>query len=193
MSLKAADLQKKHNLEGAPDPFPSLSIDNNASSNRGGPGRSSALDTGSETSFPSLASTPTPKTPTVPSAWATSGPKIQKTIIKSAPQSVHTFDLGDIDLKTAGKDGKSTTLGEVIRAVMAKTNAHIEASSQRKTGMTTFVIKADNDAIVERAQRQLTAMLSTTVSLSSARSYSQSDYSLRSPKPLIRLYPRLVA
>ena len=89
-----------------------------------------------------------------------------------APQLTHTFDLSNIDLKTAGKDGKPITLSEAIKTVMAETNSHIEASSQRNTGITTFFIKAGNDLIVKRAQRQLTAILSTAVSFLSVYSYS---------------------
>jgi len=132
----------------------------------------SALETGSETSFPSLVSTPVPKSPTVPSTWATSRPTTQKNTAKLAPQLTHTFDLSNIDLKTAGKDGKPITLSEAIKTVMAETNSHIEASSQRNTGITTFFIKAGNDLIVKRAQRQLTAILSTAVSFLSVYSYS---------------------
>ncbi|KAG9027265.1 hypothetical protein FRB95_007948 [Tulasnella sp. JGI-2019a] len=175
MSLSAADLQKRHALEGAPDPFPSLGEQDTNSSKVNGASSSEhkhragsnkqvakpvSLDTSSEAAFPSLGSA---KTPTA----ASSGGWSDVSRIKRAAVKTYGFtdslDLGDIDLRTAGKDGKPTTLGDVMKTVISKTGMIIESSTQRKTGMTTFLIKGDSSHDAAKAKNLLTAMLSSRV------------------------------
>lgn len=179
MSLSAADLQKRHALEGAPDPFPSLGEqDTNSakvngtssehkgrggSSKQGAGGAKAPLDTSSESLFPSLGAT---KTSTTASAGGWSDAARVKRVAVKTYGFTDSFSLGDIDLKTAGKDGKPTTLAEVMKTVMSKTGMIIEASSQRKTGQTTFLIKGDTSKEANKAKKLLTALLSPTVSIS---------------------------
>lgn len=173
MSLSAADLQKKHALEGAPDPFPSLPgkgpkppVANGKHSKKP---QQAPLDTASETAFPSLGGPASGKKPQTPSAWSTtarervarpervSRPAVQSYIVSD------TIELDKIDLKAAGKGGKPTTLGEVMRNVMAESGATIEASTARMTGKTTFIIKGYEDYTVETAKKLLISGLAPVV------------------------------
>ncbi|KAL4267736.1 K Homology domain-containing protein [Pleurotus pulmonarius] len=155
--LSAADLQKKHNLEGAPDPFPSLNdTPVKVSSSTPVPSRQE-LDTSSHTAFPSL-STGAPATNGTPKAAWGNGPRIKPTAVK--PTGVtETFTLGALDL-SSGRDGKPATLGEVMKQVMAKYKVKLEASGNQKTRQTTFQIKADTQKDLDKAKRSLIALLS---------------------------------
>ncbi|KAF8160830.1 SCP160 protein [Crassisporium funariophilum] len=163
MALNAADLQKRHELDGAPDPFPSLSQATPAKT-RAPP--TIPLDTGSEIAFPSLASaTPATSQPAA-SAWgsAAGGPRI-KPVVHKAPIFTDSFNLSAIDLTNAGKDGKSATLGEVIKQVVAKYKVKIEASGNQKARQTTFHVKAESQKELDKAKRSLLALLSPVVTL----------------------------
>ncbi|KAG8963700.1 hypothetical protein FRC03_002672 [Tulasnella sp. 419] len=160
MAFNAADLQRRHELEGAPDPFPSLNDSparpskNNASSSK-----NKNLDT-SEEAFPSLGGS-APSTPKVASAWGT-GPRIQRQVEKK-PVFTESFSLSSLDLRTAGRDGKPTTLREVMTKVMNQSRTTVEASTQRMGNQTTFVIKGDSETDLEYAKKLLTSLLSPTV------------------------------
>ncbi|KAF8894055.1 hypothetical protein BD779DRAFT_1504999 [Infundibulicybe gibba] len=162
MALSAADLQKRHQLEGAPDPFPSL-VDSSS------PARTkptaTSVDT-SESAFPSLASaSPLTSAPSNSSAWsATAGPRI-KSVVNKAPVFTDSFTLSAIDLSNTGRDGKHGTLGEVMKQVMAKYKVKLEASANQKTRQTTFHIKAETQKELDKAKRSLLALLSPTITL----------------------------
>ncbi|KAL0068793.1 hypothetical protein AAF712_004122 [Marasmius tenuissimus] len=153
MALSAADLQQKHEHEGSPDPFPPFESAPSAPQ-----AKKQELNTGSPSDFPSLASSGAPKP--VAAAWA---PRIKPVISK--PLFTDTLTLGTIDLTTAGKDGKPATLGEVMRQVMTKYKAKIEASSNQKTSQTTFHIKAESQKELDKAKKSLLALLSPVVTL----------------------------
>lgn len=166
--LSAADLQKRHALEGTPDPFPSL---NGRSDPAPKPKVHAAasnglLDTSSDSAFPALGGGTKGKAS--PNAWgAGARERISRPLVTSQQAAfVDTFDLGQIDLRAQGKDGKATTLGEVLRTVIAKTGAAVEASTQKNTGKTTFIIKGASERITDSARRQLVAALSPVVSKS---------------------------
>ncbi|KAG7098781.1 hypothetical protein E1B28_000688 [Marasmius oreades] len=159
MALSAADLQRKHEQEGTPDPFPPFDSALNASRSKKS---AEELDTDSHSAFPSLASTGPPKA--VSSAWGTSnGPRIKPVINK--PLFTDTLTLGDIDLTTAGKDGKVATLGEVMKQVMAKYKVKMEASGNQKTRQTTFHVKAETQKELDKAKKSLLALLSPIITL----------------------------
>jgi hypothetical protein len=176
MALSAADLQvrcpplivptplltlaqRRHELETAPDPFPSLSEST--------PVKSKAqqarleLNTESEAAFPSLA--PAAPAPPVParSAWS-AAPRIKPSVSKQ-PIFVDSFTLSAIDLSNVGKDGKTATLGEVMKQVMAKYKVKLEASANQKARQTTFHIKAESQKELDKAKRSLLALLSPVV------------------------------
>lgn len=158
MALSAADLQRKHEHEGMPDPFPPFDSTLNAPRAK----KTDELDTDSHSAFPSLASSGPPKA--VASAWgASNGPRIKPVINK--PLFADTLTLGDIDLTSAGKDGKVVTLGEVMKQVMAKYKVKIEASGNQKTRQTTFHIKAESQKELDKAKKSLLALLSPVITL----------------------------
>ncbi|KAG9123017.1 hypothetical protein FRC07_000352 [Ceratobasidium sp. 392] len=161
----AQTLQRRHDeLEGAPDPFPPMPTQNGAGARRQQQQRNQALDTHSEAAFPSLtSSTPTKAAPT--SAWA-AAPRIQQSAARVSSLVSDSFVIENIDLSTAGKDGKPGTLSDVMKRIQAQLkNVKFEASTQRKDGRskTSFVIKAESHNELELAKRKLTAALSPTV------------------------------
>ncbi|TFK44402.1 hypothetical protein BDQ12DRAFT_641030 [Crucibulum laeve] len=164
MALSAADLQKRHELEGAPDPFPSLSEAIPVKAKAAPRSSAVELDTGSESAFPSLAPSAPAAAPTN-SVWgAAAGPRI-KPVVNKQPVFADSFTLSAIDLSNAGKDGKSATLGEVMKQVMAKYKVKLEASGNQKVKQTTFHIKAESQKELEKAKRSLLALLSPVITL----------------------------
>lgn len=151
--------QRRHELEGAPDPFPSL-VDDAAAKPKQANAKPDPLDTASEVAFPSLASS-TPAPAPVASAWGSAaGPRIKPSVVKT-PVFADSFTLSAMDLSNAGKDGKAATLGEVMKLVMAKYKVKIEASANQK--QTTFHIKAESQKELDKAKRSLLALLSPVV------------------------------
>jgi hypothetical protein len=116
------------------------------------------LDTESESAFPSLA---TPVHATAPSWVAASGPRIKPNVTK-APIFTDSFTLSAIDL-SHGKDGRPTTLGEIMKQVMAKYKIKLEASGNQKVRQTTFHIRAESQKDLDKAKRSLVALLSPVV------------------------------
>ncbi|KAF9482121.1 hypothetical protein BDN70DRAFT_802105 [Pholiota conissans] len=162
MALTAADLQKRHELEGAPDPFPSLA---QPAPSRLRTSPSLPLDTESEEAFPALASaTPASDTPAKPVWGSATGPRIKSTVAK-APVFADSFTLSAIDLSNSGKDGKPATLGEVIKQVITKYKVKVEASGNQKAHQTTFHVKAESQKELDKAKRSLLALLSPVVTL----------------------------
>ncbi|KAF6760130.1 SCP160 protein [Ephemerocybe angulata] len=160
MALNASDLQRRHELEGAPDPFPSL-VESGPAPTKQKQAQPAQLDTGSEDAFPSLASTAPASTPAAASAWG-AGPRIKPAA--KAPVFVDSFNLSSLDLGI-GKDGKAATLGEVMKQVMAKYKVKIEASANQKARQTTFHVKAESQKELDKAKRSLLALLSPTITL----------------------------
>ena len=70
-----------------------------------------------------------------------------------------------MDLSNAGKDGRSATLGEVMKQVMAKYKVKIDASANQRTRQTTFHVKAESQKELDKAKRSLLALLSPVVRL----------------------------
>ncbi|KAJ7217831.1 hypothetical protein GGX14DRAFT_598163 [Mycena pura] len=155
MAFSAADLQRRHNLEGAPDPFPSL-VDASRTIDRSAP--PPELDTGSELAFPSLASAPTPASAAPKAAWAASRP-VKQTPVKQVPVFADSFTLSRIDLSNI-KEGKPGTLSDVMKQVMAKYKVKLEASANQKTRQTSFHLKAETQKELDKAKRSLLALLS---------------------------------
>jgi len=148
--------QRLHHLEGAPDPFPSEV----ASAPVSRPQNLVTLDTDSQVAFPSLAPSPVTGPKPVASAWGTpAGPRLAAHV----SQATESFTLSAINLSSAGKDGKPTTLGEVMKQVMANHKVKIEASTNQKTRQTTFHLKADSRKELDKAKRSLLASLSPVV------------------------------
>ncbi|KAJ7346831.1 hypothetical protein DFH08DRAFT_914794 [Mycena albidolilacea] len=154
MALNAADLQRRHNLEGAPDPFPSLT--ESPQKPRNAPKQAQELDTDSQSAFPSLASS-APPTTAPKTAWAPA----RKAPVKQAPVFTDTITLSSLELPTSGK--KTATLGEVIKQVLAKYKVKLEASANQK--QTTFHIKSETQKELEKAKRSLLALLSPVITL----------------------------
>ena len=154
--------QKRHELEGAPDPFPSLS--GHTGPTPAAPPRSrqspqQELDTDSHDAFPSLSASPSATTQIKPttSAWA-SRPRIK-------PSGVtESFTLQDIDLSGAGKDGHPTTLSEITRGITQKFKVKIEASTNHKKE-TTFYLKSESQKELDKAKKELVAACSPMVTM----------------------------
>lgn len=154
MALNAADLQRRHNLEGAPDPFPSLT--ESPQKSRNAPQQAQELDTDSQSAFPSLASS-APPTTAPKTAWAPA----RKAPVKQAPVFTDTITLSSLELPSTGKNNKTATLGEVIKQVLAKYKVKLEASANQR--QTTFHIKSETQKELDKAKRSLLALLSPVV------------------------------
>ena len=148
--------QRLHQLDGAPDPFPSESLSAPVSKLQ----NLAPLDTDSQDAFPSLAPSPGAAAKPVASAWSpAAGPRLAV----QTSQATESFTLSAIDLSSAGKDGRPTTLGEIMKQVMANHKIRIEASTNQKTRQTTFHLKADSKKELEKGKRNLLAALSPVV------------------------------
>lgn len=158
--MDAAALARLHHLEGAPDPFPSEAISPTVSR----PKNLAPVDPDSQDqeAFPSLAPSPlNVSKPVVPAWGAPTGPRLAAHV----PQVTESFTLSAIDLSSAGKDGRPTTLGEIMKQVMANYKIRIEASTNQKTRQTTFHLKADSRKELEKGKRSLLASLSPLVTI----------------------------
>ncbi|EPQ57388.1 hypothetical protein GLOTRDRAFT_58711 [Gloeophyllum trabeum ATCC 11539] len=159
MALTAADLQRRHELEGAPDPFPALGDSSAPAPARPIGSPNGELNTDSQEAFPSLAPSTAPAKQPATSAWgAAAGPRIKTTTVSDS------ITLSAIDLSTVGKDGKPTTLSEVMKQVMQKFKVKIDASTNQRTKQTTFFLKSESQKELDKAKRSLTALLSPVVS-----------------------------
>jgi len=152
--------QKRHELEGAPDPFPSLSGHTGptpAAPPRSRQSSQQGPDTDSHDAFPSLSPTAPAQIKPTTSAWA-SRPRIK-------PSGVtESFTLQDVDLSGAGKDGHLATLGEVTKGIMQKFKVKIEASTNHKKEAT-FYLKSESQKELDKAKKELVAACSTVVTL----------------------------
>jgi len=121
------------------------------------------VDPNDQTAFPSLAPSAAPATqPTRPAAWgADSGPRFKATV-RSQPMVSDSFTLSAIELP-ANKDGKPTSLGEIMKRAMSKFKVKIEASANQRTRQTTFHMKSESQKDLDKAKRNLLALLSPVV------------------------------
>ncbi|EIW83125.1 hypothetical protein CONPUDRAFT_81194 [Coniophora puteana RWD-64-598 SS2] len=158
--LSAADLQKRHQLEGAPDPFPSLEDSPVKSRPRPGPSAHATPDTNSTTAFPSLAPSPIAATTPGKATWGSdAGPRIRATV-KATPSDSFTLPYTDVP---PNRDGKPQTLGDVLKQVMTKFKVKIEASANQRARQTTFHMKAESQKELDKAKRGLLASLSPVI------------------------------
>lgn len=74
-----------------------------------------------------------------------------------------SFTIPAVDLSTAGRDGKPTSLGEVMRQIMNQHKVRIEASTNQKSRQTTFFLKSESQKELDKAKKTLLAQLSPTV------------------------------
>jgi type VI protein secretion system component VasK len=80
-----------------------------------------------------------------------------------------SFTLSAIEL-AANKDGKPTSLGEIMKQVISKFKVKIEASANQRTRQTTFNMKSESQKELDKAKRSLIALLSPMVRLRAALS-----------------------
>ena len=127
------------------------------------PVNNNVVDTSDHSSFPSLGPSTAPVSrPTKSAAWgADSGPRI-KAAIRSQPMVSDSFTLSTIEL-AANKDGKPTSLGEILKQVMSKFKVKIDASANQRTRQTTFHMKSESQRDLDKAKRNLLALLSPVV------------------------------
>ena len=136
--------------------------DSPAKPKRNGNVHQAPLDTDSETAFPSLAPSAPTQARQTNAAW--------RPAIRSQPAvamqnlATDSFTVSVIDLSSAGKDGKPTTLGEIMKQVMVKhSKVKVEGSSNQKTRQTTFHLKSESAKELEKARKMLVAMISPQV------------------------------
>ncbi|WFD07238.1 hypothetical protein MVES1_002598 [Malassezia vespertilionis] len=143
------------------DPFPSLTSDPfpapvpAAQTTRAPKKVETQPDVSSEDAFPSLNTLSTgSSSKQAGSAWVSSVPVIQRV----THQATVALNLGEEQL---------ARLGQGLQRVQQKhRSVKVEASSTRKTGNTTFIIKGPTDQVVQQVKRELTALFARKVSIS---------------------------
>ena len=124
---------------------------------RPAPASNGTPDTSSVIAFPSLApSAPVTRVPAA--AW--SAPRIKATASKQSTFS-DSFTISVPEVIT--KDGKPTSLGEIMKQIMAQHKVKLDASTNQKLKQTTFFLKSDNKKDFEKAKKALLAGLSPQV------------------------------
>lgn len=162
-------VQRRHaELEGAPDPFPSLT--DSPVKARPAPPSNGTLDTDSDVAFPSLAPSAPPAVKAPATAWG--APRIKATVSKQ-PTFSDSFTIPVGDLSTAGRDGRPTSLGEIMKQIMAQYKVKLDASTNQKLRQTTFFLKSENKRDFEKAKKALLAGLSPVVRQFKLRHESQ--------------------
>lgn len=146
------------------DPFPSLGSEPAASGagaarDKRGESKPARPDVASEDAFPTLgggggAARAGPGAPRAPGTWVSNVPVIQRVM----RQTTVTLQLTDEQL---------LKLSDLLQRVRRKCpGVSIEASTTRRTGSTTFIIKGASDAAVQQAKKELSVALARRVSLS---------------------------
>ncbi|KAL5507527.1 hypothetical protein ACEPAH_6983 [Sanghuangporus vaninii] len=175
-TLSAAELQaspspaqsaaKKHELEGAPDPFPSLGGDSSPATPKQRNGTRATEIDNSELAFPSLM--PTMPSKQAVSAWGPS-PTSQRIAPAVPTQSLHTerFTLTAADIDLSGRDGRPASIHDALKQMSARhPKVRAEASSASGSGVrqTEFFLKSESAKELERAKRTLYSIISPQVS-----------------------------
>lgn len=142
--------------DGAPmaDPFPSLSGESYAapSGTREKKASSGRPDVASQDAFPSLGGS-APAARPAGSAWVSKVPVIQRVTHQAS-----------VSLRLA--DDQLPRLSHLLNKVQQTcANVRIEASTTRKTNLTTFIIKGPSEASVQQAKKELTVLLARRVTL----------------------------
>ncbi|TXT10874.1 hypothetical protein VHUM_02379 [Vanrija humicola] len=184
MALSAAELQKRHQLEGAPDPFPTLGGAPSparpavAASSRTATPPAGGFDAASEDAFPSLgASAAAPVNISKPaiSAWSAKPATVKAGAAKKgwapgglgragqATSASHpyteTFSIPAAELAT----GKAAQ--ETMKKVQEQTGAVVESSTQMSTGLKQFHVKAADPKRLALARQLIERGLSKPVVL----------------------------
>ncbi|CDZ98263.1 Vigilin [Phaffia rhodozyma] len=164
-SLTAAELQKRHALEGAPDPFPAFREETSSPrpSSSQANGKKVGFNTDSQDAFPSLAPSAAPQATAKVPAWG-SGNATKARTAPPKPVGV-TASVSLVVGTVTDRDGKVLTLSTVMKKIQQETSVSLEASTQKKTSLTTFFIKGPNAKTVEQATKLLRARLSKIVTL----------------------------
>lgn len=173
-ALSAAELQRRHGLEGAPDPFPSLGDDDSAieaSSSRTPKSLAGAnangsvpVDTSSDSAFPSLGGgTPAAAPSAAASKWS-SGSASSKIKAKIAAAPGGTGRSGaplassypasiSFSVPSSSIAGTPKTIAETMKKIMEQTGCTVESSTQMSTGLKTFLIRGPDDKKCRLAQK----------------------------------------
>lgn len=91
------------------------------------------------------------------------GPRIKVAASNKQPLATDSFSLTDIDLSSAGRDGKPAHLGEIMKGLMSKYKIKIEASTNQNR-QTTFHLKGNSEKDLAKARRDLQSSVSPIVS-----------------------------
>lgn len=165
-ALSAAELQKRHELEGAPDPFPSLREESSPAKPKRSNGTAAGIDN-SELAFPSLA----PSGPVRQAAsWGASpgGPRIAPAV-QAQTLLTERFTVTAANVDLSGRDGRPATLRDAVKQMSARhPKVRAEASSST-TGSgvreTEFFLKSESAKELERAKRTLVSIVSPQASI----------------------------
>ncbi|ODN73290.1 hypothetical protein L202_07839 [Cryptococcus amylolentus CBS 6039] len=177
MAFSAADLQKRHlELEGAPDPFPTLGAAPTPVAKKVKPATTAAVDTNSEDAFPSLGASSAPKATSKPatSLWAS-----KSSAVKTAAKPMAPGGLGRTGVPSAGSHPFAETFSipsaelvqgktaqETFKKVQEQTGAIVESSTQMRTGLKTFHVRAADQKKLNQARKMIEGGLRKPVNIS---------------------------
>ncbi|RXK40531.1 hypothetical protein M231_02183 [Tremella mesenterica] len=175
MAFTAAELQKRHGLEGAPDPFPTLGSTAPRPTNK--PSTPIPVDTSSSDAFPSLGPSAAPQANLVKpaiSAWSAKPSTVKS--IKGKPPA--PGGLGRIGAPTAASHPFTDSfsipsddlapvkvVNETVKKAQEQTGAMVESSTQMKTGLKTFLIRAADQKRLAYARRIIERGISKPVTI----------------------------
>ena len=176
---------QRHGLEGAPDPFPTLgggssnapSASTSAPRKANGNGNATPpVDPNSEDAFPSLGASSAPAqniTKPAISTWAAKPSTVKSSKAKSGASgmgrsgvptaSSHPFS--DSFSVPANEIESGKAMNDVLKKVMETTGAVIESSTQMRTGLKTFLIKAADQKRLAYARKQIERGLSKSITI----------------------------
>lgn len=170
-------MTKRHGLEGAPDPFPSIGNAPGPSAAKKVHDTPAPVDTASEDAFPTLGTSAAPAskiTKPAVSMWATKPAAVKA----GKPKPAAAGGLGRIGTPAAGSHPFSDTfslpaanletgkaLTDTLKKVTEQTGAIVESSTQMKTGLKSFYVKAADQKRLTYAKRIIERGLSRVVTM----------------------------
>jgi hypothetical protein len=171
---------QRHGLEGAPDPFPTLGNPTPAAAPKPKANDTPApVDTESEDAFPSLGASAAPATtitkPAV-SMWSTKPAAVKagkKAVTTSggvgrsgaANATATSHPFSDTFAVPASDVATGKVVAETMKKVLEQTGAIVESSTQMRTGLKTFHIKAADQKRLVYARRMIERGLSKVVTI----------------------------
>lgn len=163
-SISAAELQKRHGLEGAPDPFPTAGSGAIASS-KATNGSAQPVDTNSDEAFPALGGPAPAAAAPKASMWSSASSKVKARAPahsapggagrSGAPSSSALPASTSFSLPSANINLTPKAFSDLTKKIHEQYGVTVEASTQMRTGLKTFFLRGPDDKKVANAKKQI--------------------------------------